>query len=98
MDAEIVEKARTILQEEGWIRGESFRPGQGYCLSGALHKAGSQLDKPHTDVCDIERWITDYFFDHHYDIVDFNDLLVRRVEDVDDLLCRASKEMRRETE
>lgn len=51
---EIIAKAKEIIIREGWIKGSYYRPGEGYCMMGALRKAawgsyrfgGSWLDEP----------------------------------------------------
>lgn len=36
---EIYREAARIIEEEGWIKGDYYKKGQGYCVVGAVRKA-----------------------------------------------------------
>ncbi len=101
---EILERAQTVLDEEGWIKGEEgpqLHPGK-HCLIGGLKRAW-HLE---TNEQNLPRTSQAYFHATQYvtravaplqvglshaSITYFNDIQAKSVDDVKDVLVQATK-------
>ena len=41
--AAVLRAAAALIEHEGWIQGDYFRPGEGYCVLGAIRDSAQEV-------------------------------------------------------
>lgn len=84
--ADLLRRAKGVLEEYGWIQGDIGHCERGFCAYGALDHASRATDTPFTDFWPARKAVTSAVLDlsagGSFGIANYNDDAGRTVEDI----------------